>query len=153
MVGDGPTTWGTKLLCFVLSNMAVVRKRRATEKTWDVAWRILCWSMEALARGKWPSTDWQGKPFEDWRQHRTGPLCGPYKFAWMQLAADMDELSNSYGLEHFNSKSGLPVSFATAMMRISLGRTCLHWHCGAQRPGQTWSGSCERSITSSGRRR
>ena len=110
MVGDGATTWDVKLPLFVLVNKAVAKRRDTDgelDHTWGVAWRILVWSFEAMARAKWPKLDWNGEPFaEKWRRDRAGKrLCGQYEFAWFQFSADMEELSNAYELRHFNSNT------------------------------------------------
>ena len=58
-------------------------------------------------QGKWPTCDWNGVPFEATDRERFQkagqPLCGPYRFALFQLAADLDYLCNCLGLSHFNS--------------------------------------------------
>ena len=53
-----PTKYGTVLL-------SLIWKGRRHAQLIPKMWRILAWSLRALATGKWPSSDWKGVPYEE----------------------------------------------------------------------------------------
>ena len=61
LAGDAPT-WDRK---WMLSGIVVDAKfggDDTDEATMDTVWKILIWSLKQLKIGKWPRTDWNGRP-------------------------------------------------------------------------------------------
>ena len=103
--GQGGSTWITKLLIFAIMSTIKVGGSDGNDGTMDVAWKVILWSFKALLRGKWPRTDWNGKPVTGLYAEKAGEdLCGGYVFVLFQLVADLDYLCNYLGLPHFNNK-------------------------------------------------
>jgi hypothetical protein len=69
-------------------------------------WKILCWSFEVLATGKWPAVDAFGKPYpaNTVAGRRAGSdLAGGYKARVWCLKGDLDYLAKQLHLRHFSS--------------------------------------------------
>eukprot|EP00969_Alexandrium_andersonii_P170594 7541725-Alexandrium_andersonii.AAC.1 len=75
----------------------------------DVIFQVFVWSLTCLATGTFPTRDWRGAEFTDSeRAQQSGfRICGPYVWAWLMVAADLDYLSNYLRLPHFNASSNL----------------------------------------------
>jgi hypothetical protein len=43
--------------------LCAVPKSITTPETWGVLWQVLAWSFEVLLKGKFPTKDWEGRPF------------------------------------------------------------------------------------------
>ena len=60
LLTQGPTRSSTFLMFLLVK--AVV-KDSGMSQTWPKVWKVLCWSLQALASGKWPMLDWDNKEF------------------------------------------------------------------------------------------
>ena len=102
----GPTKVTNFLLFLLVKSVA---KDYGLGQTWPKAWKVLCWSLQALASGVWPETDWQGKPFEDTSSldytKRGTPLAGGYSAVVFLLRSDLDFLSSHFHLNHAASNT------------------------------------------------
>ena len=102
----GPTKVTNFLLFLLVKSVA---KDYGLGQTWPKAWKVLCWSLQALESGVWPETDWQGKPFEDTSSldytKRGTPLAGDYSAVVFLLRSDLDFLSSHFHLNHAASNS------------------------------------------------
>ena len=104
LLSQGPTKV-TNFLTFLLVKN-VVKNYGFLNLTWPKVWRILCWSLQALASGFWPNTDWDNKEFaEESEDHakRGTLLAGGYSGVLFTLRSDLDFLSNHFHLNHTSS--------------------------------------------------
>jgi hypothetical protein len=72
--------------------------------------RMLAWSLAACLYGRHPILDWNNEPWDPSNRSRRAlanhPLSADsFVFALIGICADLDELSNTYRLAHFNSNS------------------------------------------------
>ena len=77
-------------------------------QTWPRVWKILCWSLEALAGGTWPMLNWDGQEFDPSshdHQFRGSQLAEGYSAIFFSLRSDLDFLSNHFGLNSPESNS------------------------------------------------
>ena len=62
----------------------------------EVFWKIMRWSFESLAAGKYPLFDWRGQHFEagSLQAHKAGQdLAGGFRGILVQTAGDLDYYS------------------------------------------------------------
>ena len=105
LLSRGPTKVSSFLI-FVLVKALV--KDFGMSQTWPKVWKILCWSLEALASGTWPETDWDQAEFaEDSLDHelKGQPLAEGYSAFVFVLKADLEFLANHFDLNHPSSNS------------------------------------------------
>ena len=110
MLSKPGTTWETR---FFLAGVITEAKfeGNATEKsTMDSIWKILLWPFAWAFKGVWPRCDSEGVLFDETYRPdlaaKAGlPLCGGYRFALWQIAADLDYCCNYLRLRHFGSLS------------------------------------------------
>ena len=99
----GPTKI-TNFLLFLVVKTAV--KDFGVAQTWPLVWKVLTWSLQALATGLWPEKNWEGNDFEDESSpdflNRGTPLAEGFSAVVFVLRADIDFLSNHF---HLNSPS------------------------------------------------
>ena len=78
------------------------------EKTMDVFWRHLCWSLHWLMQGLWPDVDPDGAAFpigsDNWQKQRTPLADGWYAVLWL-LKGDLEYFALTLGLEHYGASS------------------------------------------------
>ena len=99
LLSRGPTK-ANSFLMFALCKTVV--KEGVFSPTWSRVWKILTWSLEALAEGRWPLSDWEGKPFDDETSvdflSRGKPLVAGYSAVVFVVRADLEFLSNHFKL-------------------------------------------------------
>ena len=86
-------------LMFVIVKTIV--KDSGVGQTWAKAWRILIWSLDALAAGKWPLLDWDNKPFPEESVDflkRGSPLADGYSAFVFVVRSDIEFMANHFGL-------------------------------------------------------
>ena len=97
----------SSFLMLLIAKSAV--KDWGLDQTWPKAWRILCWSLTALASGKWPLKDWNNKDFVDEGSidfmDRGRPLADGFGAIVFVLRSDLELLSNHF---HLNSLANHP---------------------------------------------
>ena len=74
--------------------------------TWVKVWKVLAWSFEALAKGKWPQADWEGQPFAEDTidfQKKGQDLADGYCGVILLLKADLEFLASHFQLNHTSS--------------------------------------------------
>eukprot|EP00959_Pyramimonas_sp_CCMP1952_P040092 838015-Pyramimonas_sp.AAC.1 len=72
--------------------------------TWGAICRILVWSFNTLALGKWPATNHLGEPFGDWRgDYRGFDLYDGFAGALIEYRADLLELIGMLGVKNWKN--------------------------------------------------
>ena len=81
-----------------------VMDRSVTERTKDLMWSAILWSLSSLLHGVHPSRRHDGEDLDtDAERDSAGePLRGPYFFVIWQFRADQDYHSNHLGMTHFS---------------------------------------------------
>ena len=105
LLARGPTKLTSFLMFMVVKNLI---KDHGVGQTWTKVWRILAWSFEALAKGTWPSKNYDNSDFEEGSldQDKMGtPLAGGYAAFVFVLKADLEFLSNHFNLNSPASNS------------------------------------------------
>ena len=102
----GPTKVSSFLM-FLLCKSEV--KEGLPFSTWSRVWQILCWSLQTMATGLWPTHDWKGREFqeedgEDFVKKGTPLADGMCAVVWT-LRADLEFLSNHFKLNSPASNS------------------------------------------------
>ena len=101
---------GATKVCSFLMFLVVKSVTRDTgfEQSWPKVWRILCWSLQALAAGTWPMKNWEGKDFDessfDFKLKGT-PLAEGYAAIVFVLRSDLEYLANHFGLHSPSSNT------------------------------------------------
>ena len=98
LLTTGPTKASSFLMFVLVKGLA---KEFGVAQSWSRVWKIIIWSLEALASGTWPLKSWDNTDFEegtlDYEKKGT-PLADGYSgFLWV-LKADLELLSNHFGL-------------------------------------------------------
>ena len=102
----------------ILTNFLIIGMPKVAEKksgvgaTWDVIWRVLLWSLDALFKGVWPSTDWRGKPFPAdslWASLSGQQLAGGYGAYLWTLRADLEFMALHFHVNHPSSNHPCPM--------------------------------------------
>ena len=100
----GPTKV-TNFLLFLIVKSVV--KDYGVSQTWHKAWRVLSWSLQALATGLWPERDWEGKVFEDKDSpdhiNKGKALAGGFSAVVFILRSDLEFLNSHFGLSSASS--------------------------------------------------
>ena len=105
MLSRGSTLATNFLIHFVYKTLTV---KGGTHQTMEQIWRLICWSLDSLARGLWPEMDphgqaWpQGSP--DARRAGTALAGGWCGILWC-IRGDLEHFSGCYNLENSNSNS------------------------------------------------
>ena len=105
LLAQGPTRVSTFLMFLVVK--AVV-KDSGMGQTWPRVWKILCWSLQALAAGVWPLQDWDQQDFApdsvDFEKAGT-PLANGYSGFVFVLRSDLELLALHFKLNNATSNS------------------------------------------------
>ena len=99
-------TKASSFLMFLIVKSIV--KESGVGQTWAKAWRVLIWSLDALAAGTWPMLDWNNQPFPEDSidfQRRGSPLAGGYSAFLFVVRADLEFLANHFGLSSPSSNN------------------------------------------------
>ena len=100
LLTKGPTKSSSFLIFVVVKNMV---KEWGMNQTWPRVWKVLCWSLEALATGKWPLKDWDNQDFKEGtidEEKKGTPLAGGYAAILFVLKADLEFLAVHFKLNH-----------------------------------------------------
>ena len=102
----GPTKV-TNFLLFLIVKTVV--KDWGVNQSWPKIWKVLCWSLQALASGLWPVRDWEGQEFTDPDSldfaNKGTPLAGGFAAVVFVLRSDLEFLSSHFGLNHASSNT------------------------------------------------
>ena len=96
----GLTTLKAKIL------MTMVFGKNFTDHTEDQLWTVLSWSFSSLAKGRWPSVDWNGESYPpDSSEARLGGtfLADGLRGILFSIKGDLDFLAKTLHLRHYNS--------------------------------------------------
>ena len=114
-----------------------VVKDSGLNQSWPKVWRVLCWSLQALAAGTWPLVDWEGKEFPettvDFKKKGTR-LAEGWAAVVFVLKSDLDFLANHFGLNNPGSNNPCCLCQANRDMSSRPWTDC--------RPQAAWRGSC-----------
>ena len=132
----GPTKVSSFLMLLIVKSCI---KETGWDTTWPKAWRILCWSLTALASGKWPLKDWNNREFSDKESvdflQRGQPLAGGFAAIVFVLKCDLKFLCNHFHLN--NPASNTPCALCRAERTMDVPwtdcRACAAWR------GTTWT--------------
>lgn len=86
--------------------IACFPKSSTAPETWTEIMEVVCWSLNALAKGMHPSHDAHGKPLQKgspFFEQRGQPLCSGYQCIVWNIQGDMEFFSNHLGLPHWGS--------------------------------------------------
>ena len=98
LLSKGATRMTSYLMFLVVK--AVV-KDSGMNQTWPKVWKVLCWSLQALAAGTWPLLDWEGEEFPEATvdfQNKGTPLAEGWAAVVFVLRSDLDFLASHFGL-------------------------------------------------------
>lgn len=150
-------SWGSLLsgLNTLLTHwlLACFPKSCGKKETWEVIWKHLLWSFEALANGKHPVTDPDGKPLEKGSPFYAskGQLLHPkgYKGVLWSVIGDMEFFANTLGLPHWAShwpcwecdaQNFTPCAFGKGYKEICLEKQTFEVYSHADCLADPWSG-------------
>ena len=133
------TKGATKVSSFLMILLVKsVVKDTGVMQSWPRIWRILCWSLEALAQGTSPTHNWDHAEFEDKEsidyKMRGSPLAGGYSAMVFVLRADLDFLANHFGLNSPASNKPCCLCQADREMQSRPWTDC--------RPSAAWWATC-----------
>ena len=86
-----------------------------TKDGMDTLWRVLRWSFQAMADGRWPDTDAFGSAFAPgsyWARRAGEELAGGYRATIIAIQGDLDYFAKNLYLRHWASAH--PCSFCPA---------------------------------------
>ena len=90
LLSRGPTKANSFLIFLVVKS---VLKDVGFGKSWPIVYKILSWSLTALAQGKWPEVDWNGAQFTDNNSpeyiNKGQPLANGFSAVLFVLKADL----------------------------------------------------------------
>ena len=150
--------WGMHVLSGQRFLYAVVRKRHVCRCgckgwcTYSAMFSLTAWSLDAMARGVWPSARHDGGAFrtsDSTRSQRAGSAM-PCKFACIYIKGDWAEYSHTLGLPSWND--GLRPCFACAGFGDDLyvaagnGPGSLRWDCNKPGDFEQACLRCERKV-------
>ena len=131
----GPTKVTNFLIFCVVKSLC---KDSGVFQTFPKAWKIICWSLQALAGGTWPVQDWEGNDFHDHASidylKRGQPLADGLAAVVFVLRSDIDFLANHFHLNHPSSNNPCALCQATRQMDGCPWTDC--------RPTALWRGTC-----------
>ena len=123
-----------------VSRVKTVVKEGGFNQTWIKVWKVLSWSFEALAAGRWPLVDWSGQAFQDKTSvdylKRGKPLASGFEAMIFVLRADLEFLSNHFNLNHPSSNSPCALCGADRDMSSNPWTDC---RSSAKWRSTTWS--------------
>ena len=106
LLSKAPTKVDCFLIFLIVKSVVTVS---GFMKTWPRVYKVLIWSLEALACGTWPTLDWEGRAWEDATSNdfikQGQPLAEGYCGLLFVLRSDLDFLANHYGLNHPSSNN------------------------------------------------
>ena len=103
LLSRGPTKSNSFLIFLVVKSLI---KETGWGRSWPVIWKVLSWSFIALAEGKWPMLNWDGRPFDPTSQDfikKGQPLAQGFSAVLFVIKADIDFLANNLKLNHASS--------------------------------------------------
>ena len=130
LLSRGPTKVNTFLVFLVAKHLV---EDSGFHQTWPQVWRVLTWSLQCLASGLWPMTDWQGKPFQEGTmdfEKKGSALAGGFAAVVFLLRSDLEFLSNHFHLNNPASNSPCALCQADRDMGSRPWTDC--------RPGAIW---------------
>ena len=101
----GPTQLSNFVLFLVVKSVV---KSYGLVQAWRKISKVLSWSFQALASGKWPMTDWNDQDFEEDSidfKNRGLELANGYSDIIFTLRSDLEFLSGHFHLNHTGSNS------------------------------------------------
>ena len=139
LLTQGPTKTNSFLMFLVCKHVV---KDYGVFQTWARAWKVLIWSLQALASGTWPLTDWDKKEFDEDTmdfQLKGQPLAQGYSAVVFVLRSDLEFLSNHFKLNHPGSNSPCALCQAdrdTSSRPWTDCRACASWQSTIWKPSE-----------------
>ena len=134
LLTKGPTKSNSFLIFLVVKNMV---KEWGMSQTWPRVWKVLCWSLEALATGRWPMKDWDNQDFTEGTvddEKKGTPLAGGFAAILFVLRADLEFLAVHFKLNHPASNNPCALCLADRDMKSRPWTDC--------RPSAEWRKTC-----------
>ena len=134
LLSRGPTKTNSFLMFLIVKSLV---KDFGVGQTWPKVWRVLSWSLKALATGVWPMRNWDNKEFEEGTMDfvkKGTPLAGGFSGVVFVLRSDLEFLALHFKLNHPSSNSPCALCQADRAMDSKPWTDC--------RPGAEWRNSC-----------
>ena len=137
MLSKGPTKFSNWLMVAIVKTVV---KTSGIGKTWPKVWKVLEWSFDALAKGRWPETNWQGDAFDDQTsvdyQNKGKLLANGFSAVLLVLKSDFEFLASHFDLNHTSSNEPCCLCRADRQME---SRPWTDVRMGAAWRTSTWS--------------